>query len=81
MQAMKKYNQWIYRKQELGERLPHEPTPEEIRAMCEEIQKTWSPRVRQSRRVVHNSRPKVIEVNGLWITEEILSAPEMPQDC
>ena len=33
------------------DKLPSEPSPEEIRKKCLEIQKRWSPTVRESRRV------------------------------
>ena len=78
---MKKYKRWVHRQREPRDRLPNDPTQEEIRAKCLEIQKTWSLRVRESRRVVNNKSPKIAEVNGLWIATELLSEQEMQQSC
>ena len=73
---MKKYKYWTRQARTTLDRLPHEPTPEEIKAKCLEIQKTWSPRVRQLRRVINNKSPKIAEVNGIWIATEILLEQE-----
>jgi hypothetical protein len=40
----------------------YEPTPEEIRAMCLEIQAEWSPREERQRRAVPSLAPEVPEV-------------------
>lgn len=78
---MKKYKRWVHRQRELRDRLPNDPTQEEIRARCLEIQKTWSPRVRELRRVINNKSPKIVEVNGLWINTRILLELEKRQRC
>lgn len=77
---MTHYNQFTFTQEQMLDRLPHEPTQEEIKAMCAEIRKKWSPATRRSRRVINNDSPIVAEVNGLWIPEEIPCPPEMPRN-
>lgn len=60
------------------ERHPLDPTPEEIRAMCAEIRKSWSPATRKSRRVINNQVPQVFEVNDSWVIHELPYQQEMP---
>ena len=77
MVIMTHYNKHTFSEEQALERLPHEPTQEEIKAMCAEIRKKWSPATRRSRRVINNESPIVAEVNGLWIPEETPYPPVM----
>lgn len=51
------------------DRLPHDPTPREIRAKCEEIQQRWSPRERE-----HRLGRRVGEERPVWTPPEIGSS-------
>lgn len=76
MAMMTHYNQHTFSEEQALDRLPHEPTPEQIKAMCAEIRKTWSLATRRSRQVINDEIPKVAEVNEPWVIQEL----PLPQD-
>ena len=73
---MTHYNQHTFINEQVLERLPHEPTPEQIKAMCAEIRKTWSEATRRSRRVINNEPLTAVEIQQRWSEIEFLSVLE-----
>ena len=80
MAAMTHYNQHTFTNEQVLERLPHEPTQEEIKAMCAEIRKTWSEQTRRSRRVINNAPVTAVEIEQRWAQTELHSILDRPQN-
>ena len=76
---MPRYNQHSFTKKQWQKRLPHEQTPAEIKKLCAEIRKTWSPATRRSRQVFYKEEKLIAEVAERCLSIELPYQPEMPQ--